>query len=78
MRWNNLLVDPPDGQIQSNIRNPVKPEFIDTLARWQIPQYPGDLVFEYEGSHLFRIVPLDGRPHAGSSIVANSIVDGTK
>ncbi len=64
--------------IEANIENPVKPEFIDTQARclpggpiratfWHtvhILQYPGYVVFEYEGSHLFRIVPLDGRPHA--------------
>ena len=68
--------------IQANIKSPVKPEFIDTQARclpggpirasfWHtvhILQYPGYVVFEYEGSHLFRIVPLDGRPHAGSEI----------
>jgi hypothetical protein len=89
------VVDPPDGQIpyqpwaktkqqyiQSNIKSPTKPEFIDTQARclpggpvratfWHtvhILQYPGYVVFEYEGSHLFRIVPLDGRPHVGSSV----------
>jgi hypothetical protein len=89
------IVDPPDGQIpyqpwarikqqyiQSNIKNPVKPEFIDTQARclpggpvratfWHtvhILQYPGYILFEYEGSHLFRIVPLDGRPHVGSDV----------
>src|SRR5208337_116026 len=89
------VVDPPDGQIpyqpwartkqqyiQSNIKSPVKPEFIDTQARclpggpiratfWHtvhILQYPGYVVFEYEGSHLFRIVPLDGRPHLGASV----------
>jgi hypothetical protein len=89
------VVDPPDGQIpyqpwarikqqyiQANIKNPVKPEFIDTQARclpggpiratfWHtvhILQYPGYVLFEYEGSHPFRIVPLDGRPHAASDV----------
>jgi hypothetical protein len=89
------VVDPPDGQIpyqpwarikqqyvQSNIKAPVKPEFIDTQARclpggpiratfWHtvhILQYPGYVVFEYEGSHLFRIVPLDGRPHVNAGV----------
>jgi hypothetical protein len=60
----------------------VKPEFIDTQARclpggpvratfWHtvhILQYPGYVIFEYEGSHLFRIVPLDGRPHASADV----------
>jgi hypothetical protein len=89
------VVDPPDGQIpylrwarikqqyvQSNIKAPVKPEFIDTQARclpggpiratfWHtvhILQYPGYVVFEYEGSHLFRIVPLDGRTHVSAGV----------
>jgi hypothetical protein len=89
------VVDPADGQIpylpwarvkqqyiQSNIKSPVKPEFIDTQARclpggpiranfWHtvhILQYPGSVVFEYEGSHLFRVVPLDDRPHVGSDL----------
>jgi hypothetical protein len=34
----------------------------------QILQPPGFVVFFYETHHEFRIVPLDGRPHAGQGI----------
>jgi hypothetical protein len=49
---------------QSNIKSSTRPEFIDTQARC-LPVGPIRPTFwrEYEGSHLFRIVPLDARPH---------------
>jgi hypothetical protein len=68
--------------IQANINDPAEEEFVDPQVRclpggavrsavWhdiQILQYPGYVIFEYEGNHVFRIVPLDGRPHASESI----------
>ena len=33
-----------------------------------ILQYPGYVLFEHEGGHVFRIIPLDDRPHLGSSL----------
>ncbi len=68
--------------IAANINEPVKEEFIDPQARclpdgpiratfWHtvhILQYPGYVIFNYEGNHPHRIVPLDGRPALGDSI----------
>ena len=68
--------------IEANITEPVKEEFIDPQARclpdgpiratfWHtvhLEQYPGYVVFNYEGNHPHRIVPLDARPPLGDSI----------
>jgi hypothetical protein len=54
-------VDPQVRCLPSPIRGAFWQDF-------QILQYPGYVVFEYEGNHVFRIMPLDGRPHASSSI----------
>jgi hypothetical protein len=68
--------------IEANINEPTKPEFIDPQARclpdgpirsifwsaFQILQFPGYVVVEYESNHPYRIIPLDGRPHLGESI----------
>jgi hypothetical protein len=35
---------------------------------YQILQIPGHVVFLYEWSHLYRVIPLDGRPHADPKI----------
>jgi len=65
-----------------NYFEPTKPEFIDpqqlclplgavrqlTWHDVQISQYPGYVVLEHEGGHVFQIVPLDGRPHIPSDI----------
>lgn len=34
----------------------------------QILQYPGYVILEHEGTHVYRIILLDGRPHIGNSI----------
>ncbi len=66
----------------SNYFEPTKPEFIDpqqlclplgpvrqfTWHDAHILQYPGYVIFEHEGGHVFQIVPLDGRPHLGASL----------
>jgi len=66
----------------ANFFEPTKPEFIDPQQRclplgavrqltWhdvQILQYPGYVILEHEGTHMFRLIPLDGRPHAGQNI----------
>ena len=68
--------------IQANINEPVKPEFIDPQARclpdgpiratfWHtvhILQYPGYVIFNYEGNHPHRIVPIDPRQPLGDGI----------
>jgi hypothetical protein len=66
----------------SNYFEPTKPEFLDpqqlclplgpvrqlTWHDVHILQYPGYVIFEHEGGHVFRLIPLDGRPHAGPNI----------
>jgi hypothetical protein len=54
-----------DPQVRCLPGGPVRPAF---WQDFQLLQYPGYVVFEYEGNHVFRIIPLDGRPHAGSSL----------
>ena len=65
-----------------NYFEPTRPEFIDpqqlclplgavrqlTWHDVQILQYDNYVVFEHEGGHVYRIIPLDGRPHAGANI----------
>jgi hypothetical protein len=55
------FVDPQVRCLPSPIRGAFWQDF-------QILQYPGYIVFEYEGNHVFRIIPLDGRPHPSSGI----------
>lgn len=66
----------------SNYFEPTRPEFLDpqqlclplgpvrqlTWHDVHILQYPGYVLFEHEGGHVFRIIPLDGRSHVGSSL----------
>jgi hypothetical protein len=62
---------------------PTRPEHIDPQHRclisgvprlytivpaFRIIQPPGAVVFVWEDYHAYRVVPLDGRPHVGSSI----------
>lgn len=67
--------------LQAYKDNPAQDFYIDPQVRclpspirgafwqdFQLLQYPGYVVFEYEGYHAFRIIPVDGRPHANSSI----------
>jgi len=69
-------------EIQSNIDNPTAQRHIDPQARclpngplrsplwsnYEIMQSPGYLVFSYETTHMYRIVPLDGRPHPSQNV----------
>ena len=62
--------------------NPTKPEHIDTQTRCLVPgvprmyyfptfrilQPPGSVVFVWDEYHVFRVVPLDGRPHVGANV----------
>lgn len=64
-----------------NYRNPT-PEQLDPQARcvlggvprtnyqheMQILQPPGHVVTLHEWSHAYRVIPLDGRPHAGTNV----------
>src|SRR5277367_993452 len=71
----------------TNYFEPTRPEFIDpqqlclplgpvrqlTWHDVHILQYPGYVIFEHEGGHVFRIIPVSGgdadaRPHVGSSL----------
>lgn len=66
----------------SNYFEPTKPEFLDpqqlclplgpvrqlTWHDVHVLQYPGYVIFEHEGGHVFRIIPLDERPHVGASL----------
>jgi hypothetical protein len=66
----------------ANFFEPTKPEFIDpqqlclplgpvrqlTWHDVQIIQYPGYVVLEHEGGHVYRIIPLNGGPHLGGNI----------
>ncbi len=60
-----------------------RPEHIDTQSRcllsvaprlamlpspFQIIQAPGSVVFVWDDYHAYRVVPLDGRPHAGAAV----------
>jgi hypothetical protein len=89
------VVDPPDGvipyqpwaaakqkEIQDNVDNPTKPQYVDTQAHclleapfrilihsgFQILQAPGYVLFFSEANDEYRIVPLDGHPHVGQDI----------
>jgi hypothetical protein len=69
-------------EIQANIDNPAAQRHIDPQARclpngplrsplwsnYEILQSPGNLVFSYETTHMYRIVPLDGRPHPSQNV----------
>jgi hypothetical protein len=66
----------------ANYFDPSKPEFLDpqqlclplgpvrqfTWHDVQIIQYDGYVIFEHEGGHVYQIIPLDGRPHAGANV----------
>jgi hypothetical protein len=68
--------------ILANIDKPTKQEFIDPQARcfpdgvtrtlfwsgFEIQQYPGYVLFLFDGNHPYRVIPLDGRPHVHEKI----------
>jgi len=63
-------------------RKPSKPQFLDPVSRgfqegvprisyqgtFQIKQFPGTVLLTYDYHHSYRVIPLDGRPHAGKDI----------
>jgi hypothetical protein len=65
-----------------NYFEPTKPEFLDpqqlcfplgavrqlTWHDVQFLQYPGYVLLAHEGSHEYRVIPLDGHPHIGPNI----------
>jgi hypothetical protein len=67
-------------ELAAHIDDPTRPEHIDTQVRclptgvprpvffgqFRILQTPGYLFILNEGYHLYRVIPLDGRPHIGS------------
>jgi hypothetical protein len=62
--------------------HPTRPEHVDTQTRCLVPgiprlyyfptfrviQTPGNVVFVWDEYHTYRVVPLDGRPHAGANV----------
>ena len=66
----------------SNYFEPTRPEFLDpqqlclplgpvrqlTWHDVHILQYPGYVIFEHEGGHVFQIIPLADRPHIGQDL----------
>jgi hypothetical protein len=63
-------------------RKPSKIEYLDPVSRglqegiprinyqgtFHIQQFPGTVLITYEYHHTYRVIPLDGRPHAGKDI----------
>jgi len=63
-------------------RQPSRPQFLDPVSRgfqegvprisyqgtFQIKQFPGTVLLTYDYHHSYRVIPLDGRPHAGKDI----------
>ena len=87
------VIDPPDGQVPfqpwaralqqefaANLYNPVKPQYIEPLARcapggvpksfiwhgYEIRQYPGYVLILFDSGT--RIIHLDGKPHLPANI----------
>jgi hypothetical protein len=54
-----------DPQARCFPNGPVRGFFLDTV---QFQQFPGYVVLSHEQNHLYRIIPLDGRPHAPQAV----------
>ena len=67
----------------ADIFTPTKPEHVDPHVRtlldgvprinyvpggMQIGQIPGYVVIAYESNHVYRVIPMDGRPHVGKNV----------
>jgi hypothetical protein len=70
-------------KLLADIFTPTKPEHIDPHVRnvldgvprinyvpgaMQIRQIPGYVTILYESNHVYRLIPLDGRPHVGTDV----------
>jgi hypothetical protein len=70
-------------KLLADIFTPTKPEHIDPHVRtlldgvprinyvpggMQIGQIPGYVAIFYESNHVYRIIPVDGRPHVGKGV----------
>jgi hypothetical protein len=68
-------------EIHDNYQNPKAAYQIDPVVRcflegtrnfyqsvFQIQQTPGNIVFLFEFQHAYRVIPLDGRPHAPENV----------
>jgi hypothetical protein len=70
-------------KLLADIFTPTKPEHIDPHVRnvldgvprinyvpgaMQIRQIPGYVTILYESNHVYRLIPLDGRPHVGADV----------
>ena len=68
--------------LAANWEHPSRPEHIDTQTRCFVPgiprvyyfptyriiQQPGNVVFIWDEYHAYRVIPLDGRPHASPNV----------
>ncbi len=68
--------------IQANLDYPTQQEHLDPLARcfqvgtvrtlmaseFELQQFPGYVVILFGANHIYRIIPVDGRPHAPETI----------
>jgi len=70
-------------KLLADIFTPTKPEHIDPHVRtlldgvprinyvpggMQIGQIPGYVAIFYESNHVYRVIPVDGRPHVGKNV----------
>jgi hypothetical protein len=69
-------------ELQAHMEKPTRQRHLDPQARCfpngplrgflldttQIQQFPGYVVLTHEQNHLYRIIPLDGRPHAPEAV----------
>ena len=69
-------------EIQANLDYPTRQEHLDPLARcfqvgvvrtlmaseFQLQQFPGYVVFLFGPNHIYRVIPVDGRPHAPGAL----------
>jgi len=69
-------------QLAAVYEHPTRPEHIDTQTRCLVPGVPrmyyfptfqilqtaGSVVFVWDEYHVFRVVPVDGRPHVGANV----------
>ena len=68
--------------LAANWEHPTRPEHVDTQTRCLVPgiprlyyfptfriiQQPGSVVFVWDEYHAYRVIPLDGRPHASANV----------
>jgi hypothetical protein len=68
--------------VEAHILHPDRQEYVDPMARclpdgvirdplwtgFELEQFPGYVVFLFDQVHTFRVIPLDGQPHAPDTV----------